>query len=156
MIIRHATPEDAPAMAAILNQIIAIGGTTAHQAAKTVDAVRADYVTGPKVLASVVAEDQGQVIGWQSVELWQDEGDIGTFVRPGLQAKGVGAALFALTCAAVRATEIRSIVAIIRKDNVPGLAYYARMGFVDFAEDPDFALKDGTVVGRVHRRFSLV
>lgn len=31
MIIRPATPADAPAMADLLNRIIAIGGTTAHQ-----------------------------------------------------------------------------------------------------------------------------
>ncbi len=156
MIIRRAIPADAPAMADLLNEIIAIGGTTAHETAKSAEAVRCDYVDGPDVLSAVVAEDGGRVIGWQSVGLWQGEAHIGTFVQPGLQAKGAGAAMFALTCDIVRATGQRAIIASIRADNLPGLAYYARIGFVDFAHEPEFALKDGTVVGRVSRRFDLV
>ncbi|MGL5008841.1 MAG: GNAT family N-acetyltransferase [Paracoccaceae bacterium] len=156
MIIRCAQSQDAAAMADILNAVIAIGGTTAHQTAKSVETVLANYITGPDVLSSVVAEDQGQVIGWQSAEHWQGDAHIGTFVRPGIQAKGVGAAMFALSRDILHEAGITSIIASIRKDNVPGLAYYARMGFVDFAEDPGFALDDGTVVGRVHRRFDLV
>lgn len=156
MIVRDARAEDAPGMADILNRIIAIGGTTAHETPKTVEAVRAGYITGPEVLSSVVAEDAGQLIGWQSVEHWQGEAHIGTFVRPGIQAKGVGIALFAWTRALIAARGVTVIIASIRADNVPGLAYYARIGFVDVAHEPDYALKDGRVVGRIHRRFDLV
>ncbi len=156
MIVRPATPADAADMAALLNEIIAIGGTTAHQRPKTVEAVLSDYITGPDVLSTVVAEDQGQLVGWQSVDLWQGDAHIGSFVRPGVQAKGIGAALFALTLPTLRAAGVRSIIASIRADNVPGLAYYARLGFVEFARDADFALNDGQVVGRVHRRFDVV
>ena len=155
MTARAATPADAPAMASILNRIIALGGTTAHEDPKTVEAVLADYVTGPDVLAAVVALDGEQVIGWQSVELWQGEAHIGTFVAPDVQARGTGAAMFALTRAMLAGSGVGAIIASIRADNVPGLAYYARLGFVDFAQDADFALRDGRVVGRVHRRFNL-
>jgi L-amino acid N-acyltransferase YncA len=156
MTVRAATPADAPAMADILNQIIALGGTTAHEDPKSVETILADYVTGPDVLASVVALDAGRVIGWQSVELWQGDAHIGTFVTPGVQARGAGAAMFALTRAMLSGSGVTAIIASIRADNVPGLAYYARLGFADFARDPDFALRDGRVVGRVHRRYDLV
>jgi L-amino acid N-acyltransferase YncA len=156
MTARIATPADAPAMTDILNRIIAIGGTTAHETPKSVAQVLADYIAGPDVLSSVVAVDQGQGIGWQSCGLWQDEAHIGTFVAPGVQARGTGAAMFALTRDILIRAGIPSIVATIRSDNVPGLAYYTRMGFADFAHDPDFALADGRVVGRVHRRHALV
>ena len=156
MIIRHAIPDDAAAMAEILNQIIAIGGTTAHQHPKSVEEVQDHYITGPEVISSVVAEAQGQVTGWQSVEYWQGDAHIGTFVRPGAQAAGAGAAMFALTCDTVQMAGVTSIVASIRADNVPGLRYYARIGFVDFASEPQFALETGQVVGRVHRRFHVV
>lgn len=155
MIVRPALPGDAPAMAAVLNAIIRIGGTTAHEREKSPDQVCADYVTGPDVLSSFVAEGQGQVIGWQSVGMWQEEPHIGTFVQPGVQARGVGGALFAATCAALRAAGTGFIVAHIRADNVPGLAYYARIGFRDIGGDPGFALSDGRRVGRIHRRFDL-
>lgn len=155
MIIRNAHPDDAAAMAAILNQIIAIGGTTAHQAPKPIDAVLHDYVTGPDVLSCVVAEDVSGVIGWQSVGWWQGEAHIGTFVAPDVQAKGIGAGLFAMTCDLLRQADTKEIIASIRADNAPGLAYYARIGFANVGFDPDFALTDGRVVGRVHRRFEL-
>ena len=51
-------------MADLLNEIIAMGGTTAHQSPTSVEAVRRDYIAGPELLAAVVAEDQGRVIGW--------------------------------------------------------------------------------------------
>lgn len=156
MIAREAGPQDVPAMAAILNAIIAIGGTTAHQKPKTLAEVDRDYVSGPDVLSSVVVEEAGQVQGWQSVGWWQGEAHIGTFVQPGLQAKGAGQAMFDLTCRVLRGKGIAEIIASIRADNVPGLAYYARIGFRHIGHDPDFALKNGRVVGRVHRRFDLV
>ncbi len=153
--VRAAVAEDATEMALLLNEIIAIGGTTAHQAPKSVATVLTDYISGPDVIAVVVAHDQGQLIGWQSVGYHHGDAHIGTFVRQGLQARGVGAALFDATCARVRQAGARSIHASIRADNVPGLAYYARLGFVDYALEPDWALADGRKVGRVHRRFDL-
>jgi L-amino acid N-acyltransferase YncA len=155
MIMRPAGLDDVPGMAIVLNAVIAIGGTTAHEVAKTDDQIRSDYVTGTDVLSSIVADESGRILGWQAVEFWQGEGHIGTFVQPGLQAKGIGAGLFAATLAALEGAAISCIIASIRADNVPGLAYYARIGFRDIAQDPDFALSDGQVVGRVHRRFDL-
>lgn len=155
MILRRPSPADAPAMADLLNAIIAIGGTTAHQHPKMPEAVREDYIDGADVRTSVLAEDHGQVIGFQSVGLWMDEMHIGTFVQPGLQARGVGAAMFAETCAQAQAAGLSEIIAAIRADNVPGLAFYARVGFQDIGHDPGFALEDGRVVGRVFRRFAL-
>ena len=152
---RPARPKDAAAMARVLNAVIALGGTTAHEHPKTEAQVREDYVDGADVLSSVVAELEGEVIGWQSVGRWQGEAHIGTFVQPGLQAQGIGAGLFAATRAALAGSGFDYLIASIRADNRPGLAYYARIGFRDIAQDPDFALSDGRVVGRVHRRFDL-
>lgn len=158
MIVRPALPSDATAMAALQNRIIRIGGTTAHQMEHSVEEVCDAYVTGPGVLCCHVAEADG-IIGFQAVERYpglpDGWGDIGTFVNPDVQAKGIGAALFAATVAACRKAGLLAINATIRADNVPGLAYYARIGFVDYARDPGWALDDGWVVGRVSRRFDL-
>lgn len=155
MIVRGAAPSDAAAMAGLLNRIIAIGGTTAHQLPKDAGTVRRDYIDGPDCITSVVAEDDGRILGWQAIGWYQGDAHIGTFVEPGIQARGIGALMFARTLSDARAAGIKTIHASIRADNVPGLAYYARMGFADHAHDPDFALNDGTVVGRVHRLFHL-
>jgi GNAT superfamily N-acetyltransferase len=158
VIVRPALPGDAEAMADVQNLIIRIGGTTAYQVERSVAEVRA-YVDGPGAICCFVAEAAGRVMGFQSLgrapglgEAW---GDIGTFVDPTLQAKGIGAALFAATKVAARTAGLRVINATIRADNVPGLAYYARLGFRDHGSEPDFALRDGRRVGRVHRRFDL-
>ena len=64
MIVRAARMADAAGMAAVLNEIIAIGGTTAHATPKSADQLRLGYIDFLRTL--VVAEDQGHVIGWQS------------------------------------------------------------------------------------------
>ncbi|MFN4153915.1 MAG: GNAT family N-acetyltransferase [Paracoccaceae bacterium] len=155
MIIRPATPDDAAAMAATLNQIIAIGGTTAHQTPKNPETVRHDYIDGPDAITCVVAEQAGRIIGWQSIGWHHGDAHIGSFVDPHTQAKGIGAQMFAQTLTLSRAAALTEIFATIRADNVPGLAYYARLGFTDIGSEPDFALNTGEVVGRVHRKLSL-
>ena len=159
MIIRSAVPQDAEAMTALQNEIIRIGGTTAYQQPRTVDEVLESYITGTAVIACQLADETGQVLGFQTVGVWpglpEGWGDIGTFVQPGLQARGIGAALFAASLEAARAARLMVLNATIRADNAAGLAYYARQGFVDYAFDPEFALADGRKVGRVSRRFDL-
>ena len=155
MILRRPTPDDAPALADLLNAIIVLGGTTAHQVPKTAEEMRHGYIDGPEVQTAILAEEAGRILGFQSIELYQGDSHIGTFVQPGLQAKGIGAAMFAETCAQARAAGITRIHAAIRADNVPGLAYYARMGFCDVGSDPGFALNDGRVVGRIFRAFDV-
>lgn len=158
MNLRAATPADAPAMTALINRIIAIGGTTAHQHPFTEARVLRDYIEGPEVICCFIAEADG-LLGFQSLgrnpALAEGWGDIGTFVDPGRQRTGAGAALFAATCRAARTAGVSVINATIRADNLPGLGFYGRRGFVDYAHDPDYALQDGRVVGRVSRRFDL-
>ena len=149
MNLRPATPADAPAMADLLNRIIAIGGTTAHEH---------HYISGESVVCCHLAEDAAGLIGFQAVEHYPGRagwGDIGSFVDPDRQRSGAGAALFAATEAACRAAGLVAINATIRADNAPGLGYYARRGFVDYAQDPEYALKSGRIVGRISRRFDL-
>ena len=155
MIIRPATAVDAEGMAAVLNAVIAIGGTTAHEHPKTEAQVREGYVTGADVLSCVVCEEGGKIVGWQSVGMWAGDPHIGSFVQPGLQARGAGAAMFGLTCQTLRGRGVEYIIAHIRADNAPGLAYYARIGFREIGQDPGYALSDGRKVGRVVRRFDL-
>lgn len=155
MLIRKAVAVDAPMMAELLNQIIALGGTTAHQHPKSGEEVRENYVNGPDCITCMVTFDADNLIGWQAIGWWRGEAHIGTFVIPNRQERGVGSLMFAKTLELARQAGLREIHAAIRADNAPGLAYYARIGFAGDSFDPDFSLDDGRVVGRVNRRFTL-
>ncbi|MCF8483781.1 MAG: GNAT family N-acetyltransferase [Rhodobacteraceae bacterium] len=155
MLIRAAVATDAPAMTELLNRIIAIGGTTAHQHPKSAEQVREDYIDGPDTITCVVAEMGTDLIGWQAIGWWNGDAHIGTFVAPDGQAKGTGQRLFDLTKDIAKTHGLTTIHATIRADNIAGKAFYARIGFVEFGQDPDWALEDGRRVGRVHRRFAL-
>ena len=157
MIIRLATLADAGELADLINRIIVLGGTTAHQEPFRIKAFTDHSLTAPGVRCCHMAERDGRALGFQPVgpgdRLPPDWLKIETFVAPGLQGQGIGQGLFAATVAAARAGGFRSIAAVIRADNVPGLAYHSRLGFHDYDRNPAWALKDRRVVGRVSKRF---
>ena len=159
MIIRPATPADAPQMAALQNQIILIGGTTAHQHPRPPAVVAQAYITGADCICCHVAELDGVVVGFQAVgqhpDLPQGQGDIGSSVSVDVQGRGVGQRLFTATRAACLAAGLTRLNATIRADNVPGLAYYRGLGFTPYADDPEFALQNGQIVGRIHHQLDL-
>lgn len=160
MIVRPATVEDAPQMTALLNAIIAKGGTTAHQA--PFDDVRmiADYIERPTGLATHVAEVDGRIGGFQYIGTAPDDlpegwATIASFVAEDMAGHGIGRALFAETKTAASMAGIKTIDATIRADNVPGLAYYTAIGFVDYDVLRDVPLTDGSRVDRIRKRFDL-
>ncbi|VDC25262.1 GNAT family N-acetyltransferase [Pseudogemmobacter humi] len=159
MILRAARAADAGAMADLQNGIIALGGTTAYQQPRSVAEVRESYITGADVICCHVAEEEGRILGFQSVGahpgLPAGMADIGTFVASGHQRRGIGVRLFGASRAACRAAGITALNATIRADNPAGLACYARLGFADYAHDPAWALADGRVVGRISKRLDL-
>ncbi len=159
MIIRAAALADAPAMMALQNEIIRLGGTTAYEEERSAAQIIASYIAPEEGICCHVAETAEGVIGFQVVSpnpaLPAGWAEIGTFVASGIQARGIGQALFAATRPAAIRAGVRVLNATIRADNIPGLAYYARIGFVDYTSDPGWALKNGEVVGRVSRRLDL-
>lgn len=162
MIIRPAHPDDAPQMAALLNDIIAEGGTTAHQTPFDADRMRAHYIAGPTIICCHVAEESGQVLGFQHLDGPEPDdtdaagwGYIASFVARQAAGKGIGQLLFAETCKVAAAAGVNAINATIRADNVPGLRYYSGLGFTDFGRLVDVPLRDGTKVDRIKKRFDL-
>lgn len=160
---RPASPADAAEMAELLNEIIAEGGTTAHEDPFDIAAMDHEYISRPELISCTLAEEDGEIVGFQAL-FWPTEGDaltgpgwafIATFTRIGRTGSGIGRALFAATRAAAKAAGVRSIDATIRADNAGGLIYYGRMGFSDYAVLPAVPLQDGTPVDRIRKRFDL-
>ena len=158
MIVRPATPEDAQALADILNQVIAIGGTTAYQTPREPIYFAPFFGADPKTFLHVAVTDEA-VQGMQWIEPLDPPrthiGGIATFARPGTAQRGIGTALFEVTKAASAAAGYSEIYAKIRADNTGGLAYYDKMGFRDHLIDKAVPLDDGTPVDRITKQLIL-
>ncbi len=159
--IRPVREADARELSTLVNEIIALGGTTALEDPFETSALASSMLTGPDVICCFVASDRsnGQLVGFQTLQksdvLPENMGDIGTFARVGLTQKGVGSALFNVMRSAARKRGLTAINATIRADNSGGLAFYNRMGFLDYEVTRAVPLKDGTPVDRIRKRYSL-
>jgi GNAT superfamily N-acetyltransferase len=149
MFIRPVAAADAPALASLLNEIIARGGTTAFQRSFTPQRLAEFMLVGRSVICCFVAEESdGALGGFQSLvrseHLPNDVGDIATFSQ-----------LFAATRAEARRQGPTAINATIRADNFGGLAFYNRLGFTDHSIDRAVPLLDGTEIDRISKRYAL-
>ena len=161
MMVRPASPADAAGMTTVLNDIIALGGTTAHQTPFDAAKMLSHYIAGPKTISCQIAEEASKVIGFQWLG-WADAGEtpkdwaiIASFVSGDAAGKGVGQHLFGATKAAAIHANVPTIDATIRADNTPGLRYYSGLGFVDYNRLVDVPLSDGTHIDRICKRFDL-
>nr|WP_132273717.1 GNAT family N-acetyltransferase [Neorhizobium sp. JUb45] len=139
MQIRTATPDDAPAMSAMLQLLVQAGKriSPAHEAF-----VLSHYIGNPDgIRCSLAEDDDGSVLGFQSLVLARDGnrygtpigwGIIGTHVSPLAARRGVGRQLFEVTELAAAAAGLEKIEAFIGEKNAEGQAYYEKMGFVTY------------------------
>ena len=143
--IRSALPQDVDTMAAMINRIISIGGTTAYRDEFDGAKILSEFMPPKSGICCHVAIDDLQCRGFQAL-LWCDpdwEGEgklpadwavIATYVDPAAHGQGIGRQLFEQTAAAAKDAGVRYIDATIRKENSGGLAYYESMGFEDYRE----------------------
>ena len=145
LVVRSALRRDAENMVELLNQIIERGGTTAHRRLFTDERITEHYIKPPLGISCVVAIADAGLLGFQALEwcdpdwsgpdpLPSDWAVVATFVSLKAQGLGVGRRLFEETVAAARASGVRAIDATIRKENTGGLAFYGRLGFMDYRQ----------------------
>lgn len=160
--VRPALPSDALDMAKLLNKIIEIGGTTAQQSLFDEERMHNHYLAPPNNVACHAAVEGETLLGFQALEWSTPDKDgnfdrpsdwayIATFVKDGQQGKGIGVKLFAATRAKAMNAGVKAIDATIRADNVPGLAYYAKMGFREDSRILQAPLRDGTKIDRIRK-----
>ena len=156
MIVRKVIAEDRDAITAILNEVIAIGGTTAYE--DPLEPSYFDRFITPEDNRTFlhVAEADGIVVGLQWMSPDDDGmGIIATFAQPATTQRGIGSALFKQTLKCCIDAGYTLLDATIRGDNTGGLAYYSKMGFQDHSVTRAVPMKDGTPVDRVHKRMRL-
>lgn len=158
--VRPTTSADGVALRQILNDIIAIGGTTALETPLSIAAFDEYFLTGRDCIACFTAESsEGKAVGFQSLtrnpQLPEDWADIATFTQRTPPMPGAGTALFQKTAAFAREFGLVAINATIRADNYAGIPYYEKMGFRTYKIMPDMPLKNGMPVDRIWKHFDL-
>ncbi len=122
--VRAAVAENAPAMSAILSEILTLWGS---DRARDPDHVRAFYIEHPDQISCLVAVNRaGDILGFQSLKLavtgnaydvtpgW---GVIGTYAKTGKGRSGIGRALFAATSKQAQQHGVKKIDATISQTN---------------------------------------
>lgn len=153
LVARPLIEADLEPLRAILNAIIAAGGTTAYEDPFSPEAFRAYALDGPAVAITHTVRQGDRPIGFQTLardpRLPGDWLSIASFTRRTPPVPGAGRTLFAATAAWARARGVAAIDATIRADNAGGLAFYRSLGFTDYHRHPAVPLKDGTPVDRI-------
>jgi GNAT superfamily N-acetyltransferase len=80
---------------------------------------------------------------------------IASFVSDTSAGKGIGHQLFEATKHLARSVGAVAIDATIRADNIPGLGYYSKIGFVDYDRLIAVELSDGRRIDRIRKKFVL-
>lgn len=136
--VREVRPDDAAAVAGILNRIIETGTFTAFDTPVSVDAEREYIEQFPARGVFLVAERaaDGRVVGFQSMEpfaaftrAFDHVGVLGTYVDLEERRKGIASLLFAATFGAARQKGYRKIFTYVRADNPAALSTYLHHGF---------------------------
>jgi len=158
--VRSCSKADIPALGNLLNEIIEIGGTTAHETPLSEAEFDNHFRTGPSCVSCFVCENNDTgLLGFQALELRSELPDnwvsISTFARVEPKVRGVGTALFAVTERFAEDFGLQTIIATIRADNAAGLAFYEKIGFVDYQIKSAVPLLDGTPIDRQSKRFDL-
>jgi L-amino acid N-acyltransferase YncA len=136
--IRAAEPDDATAIAEILNAVIAEGIYTVLDTPFSVEDERRFIESFPVrgVFLVAVRQPDQQIVGFQNLEpfaaythAFDHVGVMGTYIAAAHRRQGVAAALFQSSFEAARRRGFEKIFAFVRGDNPAALAAYCKHGF---------------------------
>ena len=150
--VRDAAPGDAQAIADIYNPYITETAATFHTEA--VDAAeRLQWLASHDVRHPVlVAEADGQVVGWGSLTLWATRPawhrtvEVSIYVAPGHRREGVGMALMETLLDRAQEAGHHVVIGQVVADNQPSIAMAERAGF----EHVGVLREAGDKFGRYH------
>ncbi len=136
LLIRDATPDDAPAIARIYNQGIEDRTATLETHLRTPEE-RAEWLAshGPRHPVLLALDRDGLVLGWGSLNrfnpraVYDHVADISVFVAREARGRGVGTALMGALESRARAIGYHKMVLAAFPTNGPGMRLYERSGF---------------------------
>lgn len=158
LVIRDANPDDAEALVAILNPIVAARVYTAFDRPFTVEAER-DYVVNlpPRGIWKVAVRQPDQrLVGFQIMEpfasytgAFDHVATLGTYVALDARRRGVASRLFPVTFDAAKRFGYEKVFTFVRGDNPAALQTYLRHGFRVIGTAQAQAKIDGRYVDEV-------
>jgi L-amino acid N-acyltransferase YncA len=151
MLIRHAVAADLPRIVAIYNASIPGRLATADTLPVTVAERQAWFAEfDPAARPLWVAEEPaGNVAAWLSLRsfygrpAYRATVEIGAYVDPAAQGRGLGRALVRHALAAAPALGIRTVLAFVFAHNAPSIALFGNAGFERWGLLPRVAELDG-------------
>lgn len=155
MIIRPATPDDAPAIAAIWNPVIRDTTVTFTTQEKTATDLAADMATRAAAGQPFLVADAGGIAGFALYGAFRNGpgyahvAEHTVILDTGARGHGIGRALVDAVCVHGRAAGLLQLVGGISAENVAGLAFHARCGFVEIARLPAVGRKFGRFIDLV-------
>lgn len=137
LVIRRATTGDAEALSAIWKVVCAERVYTAVDRPFTPQQER-EYIASLTDREGIfVAEVEGQIVGFQSLDLWarysesfHHVGVMGTIILPSWRRRGIGRRLAQHTLAFARSNGYEKIVIYVRAGNAGAQAFYRSLGFI--------------------------
>jgi L-amino acid N-acyltransferase YncA len=136
--IRRATVGDAEAIVTILTRIVSERVHSAIERPWSLEQQR-NYLASlsPRETFHVAVARSGDVIGYQSLDLWSPllssmthVGQLGTFLLTEWRRRGVGRALFHATKSFAGSSGYRKFLVQVRSSNIPSQLFYQQLGFV--------------------------
>jgi ribosomal protein S18 acetylase RimI-like enzyme len=143
--LRPARLHDARAMAEMSRDLVEAGLPWRYTPARMAGLIR-----DPETIA-LLACDAGRLRGLAVMQFLDEHAHLSLLcVQPAQQRRGLGRRLLAWLEASARVAGIGSIVLELRADNLPALAFYERLGFVQTQLVPDYY--EGRIAARCMRR----
>jgi L-amino acid N-acyltransferase len=135
MLLRLATEADLPAINDIYNHYVLTSTTTYQEVPDTLDDRRAWFRNREPRHVVTVAEVDGQVVGWASLNVFRARSayrfscENSVYVDHRFFRRGLGGALLADSIERAKVAGFRTIVAGIDADQAASIALHARQGF---------------------------
>jgi L-amino acid N-acyltransferase YncA len=150
--IRSAAGRDIPAITEIYNQVILRSTATFDTVPKDHEERRAWLEGHAPEHPVLVAEENGEVLGWASLDPWSDRSAYSAtvvdtlHVRENARGRGIGKALLAVLMDCAREKGIHTVMARIAGGNEASVRLHERFGFKPVGVMREVGLKFGRLL----------
>ena len=147
--IRPATPADLPAINAIYNHFVLNSTCTYQEVPSTSDERAAWFAAHGPNHAVIVAERDGEVVGWGSLSKFHPRSAYGktvensVYVRHDLHRQGIGGVLLAELLERAKSSGHHTVLALIDTAQRGSIALHEKLGFTEVARLREVGFKFG-------------